>query len=148
MPSNSGNMAFIGWVRLSDLPRGKVTLHARVTDVAGRQAESASKTVTILNVGDDSDGGDLSLSIVKPSRLRVGSRIRFTIKASGIKPSALSNVAVMANGKPACRFSSTPYTCSWTVPRTPRFSLRLRARGLDPQGRLIRSQMTTLRVAQ
>ncbi len=148
MPSNSGNMAFIGWVQLSDLPRGKVTLNARVTDVAGRQADSASKTITILNSDDDSERGALSLSIVKPGKLRVGSRIRFTIKASGIKPSALSNVAVMANGKPACRFSSTPYTCSWTVPRTPRFSLRLRARGLDPQGRLIRSKMTTLRVAQ
>ncbi len=148
IPSSSGNMAFTGLVRLSDLPRGKVMLNARVTDVAGRQAESASKTVTILNVGDLSDSGELSLSIVKPSKLRVGSRVRFTIKASGIKLSALSNVAVMANGKPACRFSSTPYTCSWTVPRTPRFSLRLRARGIDPQGILVRSQMTTLRVAQ
>lgn len=147
-PSNAGSLAYTGLLRLSDLPRGKVTLHARVTDVAGRQADSASKTITILNSGDDSDGGALSLSIVKPGRLRVGSRIRFTIKASGIKPSALSNVAVMANGKPACRFSSVPYTCSWTVPRTPRFSLRLRARGLDPQGKLIRSTMATLRVAQ
>lgn len=144
-PSDSASMVYRGLLSFSQLPQGKVSLHARITDFAGRQANSSPQIVTI-NASGGGDGASLSLSIDKAKRLRVGSSMSFSIKASGIRPSEIRNVAVMANGKPACRFSSAPYTCSWRVPRTPRYSLRLRARATDSNGALIRSRITTLRV--
>ena len=158
-----GVLTYIGELPLSQLPLGPVSIKARITDPTGRQAVSDSQSFVIApRSGGENGGGNeeenegengggpgknaLSLSISRPSRLVVSRRLVFTVTPSGPAINSLRNVSVMANGKAACRFSSAPYICSWKIPRTPRHSLRLRARAVDQNGTLIRSRVTRMSI--
>ena len=153
--AQGGVLTYIGELPLSQLTLGPVSIKARITDPTGRQAVSDSQSFVIApHSGGGNEGGNgagpsknaLSLSISRPSRLVVSRRLVFTITPSGPAINSLRNVSVMANGKAACRFSSAPYICSWKIPRTPRHSLRLRARAVDQNGTLIRSRVTRMSI--
>ncbi len=144
-----------GKLDLSEFTPGPVSIKARITDPTGRQAVSEPQSFVIAPRSGGENGGEngggpgknaLSLSISRPSRLVVSRRLVFTVTPSGPAINSLRNVSVMANGKAACRFSSTPYICSWKIPRTPRHSLRLRARAVDQNGTLIRSRVTRMSI--
>ena len=162
-PIQGGRLTSRGELHLSELTPGPVSIKARITDPTGRQAVSDSQSFVIApHSGGGNEGGNggenegengggpgknaLSLSISHPSRLVVSRRLVFTVTPSGPAINSLRNVSVMANGKAACRFSSAPYICSWKIPRTPRHSLRLRARAVDQNGTLIRSRVTRMSI--
>ena len=153
--AQGGVLTYIGELPLSQLTLGPVSIKARITDPTGRQAVSEPQSFVIAprngeeNEGENGGGpgkNALSLSISRPSRLVVSRRLVFTVTPSGPAINSLRNVSVMANGKAACRFSSAPYICSWKIPRTPRHSLRLRARAVDQNGTLIRSRVTRMSI--
>lgn len=150
-PIQGGALTSQGELQLSQFPLGPVSIKARITDLLGRQAVSEPQSFVIApRNGEENEGGlgknALSLSISRPSRLVVSRRLVFTVTPSGPVINSLRNVSVMANGKAACRFSSAPYICSWKIPRTPRHSLRLRARAVDQNGTLIRSRVTRMSI--
>ena len=155
VPIQGGRLTSRGKLQLSELTPGPVSIKARITDPTGRQAVSDSQSFVIAprngeeNEGENGGGpgkNALSLAISRPSRLVVSRRLVFTVTPSGPAINSLRNVSVMANGKAACRFSSAPYICSWKIPRTPRHSLRLRARAVDQNGTLIRSRVTRMSI--
>lgn len=142
--ADRGQQQVTGFLRTADLKPGKVSVSARVTDVLGRSGTSTAQSFTIES--DSPSLNSISLSMRPSSQFRLGSKVVFSVKTSGPAADSLQNVAVMANGKPACRFMRQPYVCSWRVPLAPRNSLRLRARATDDKGNLIRSPLSHVTV--